>query len=145
MVVAVELDRQREALIKSGDTRSERWGSDSCLFLSVAEVAACTGLSTMTVYRRIRSGAWPSARSGRKHLIPRDFVEGLVAEMRATGQINFEQYGTRAWRERTREESSLPVRQFNAFLHALDDEIKSGRPVDVHAFAAEWLAERGAA
>ena len=48
--------------------------------LPVADVSARTGLSRWTIYRRISSGEWPSARSGRAHLIPRAFVEGLLAD-----------------------------------------------------------------
>lgn len=71
--------------------------ADPRLLLPVSEVAALLGLSTMTVYRRIRSGQWPSGRSGRKHLIPRNFVEGLLSEMRTGEQVNIEAYGAAAW------------------------------------------------
>ena len=71
--------------------------ADPRLLLPVSEVAALLGLSTMTVYRRIRSGQWPSGRSGRKHLIPRNFVEGPLDEMRTGEQVNIEAYGATAW------------------------------------------------
>ena len=70
--------------------------------LPVSEVAARTGLSRWTIYRRIRSGEWPSGRSGRKHLIPRAFVEGLVAEIESGHQIVAETYAT-TWRTHTNE------------------------------------------
>ena len=77
--------------------------ADPRLLLPVSEVAAVLGLSTMTVYRRIRSGQWPSGRSGRKHLIPRTFVEGLLAEMRTGAQVNIEAYGASSWPAKTGE------------------------------------------
>ncbi|MEV4672790.1 excisionase family DNA-binding protein [Actinomadura sp. NPDC049382] len=55
--------------------------------LPVADVSARTGLSRWTIYRRIRSGEWPSVRSGRKHLIPRPFVEGLLAASEGSCQV----------------------------------------------------------
>lgn len=55
--------------------------------LPVSDVTARTGLSRWTIYRRIRSGEWPSARSGPKYLIPRAFVEDLVADSEGGRQV----------------------------------------------------------
>jgi excisionase family DNA binding protein len=65
--------------------------------LPVSDVAARTGLSRWTIYRRIRSGEWPSGRSGRKHLIPAAFVDGLVAEIEKGRQVAVENYAATAW------------------------------------------------
>lgn len=87
----------------SPDTTDGAQQADPRLLLPVSEVAGLLGLSTMTVYRRIRSGQWPSGRSGRKHLIPRDFVEGLLAEMRTGRQVDAESYAATAWAAKTAE------------------------------------------
>lgn len=71
--------------------------------LPVSEVAARTGLSRWTIYRRIRSGEWPSGRSGRKHLIPRAFVEGLVSEIEGGRQVMVEGYAASEWLARPQE------------------------------------------
>lgn len=59
--------------------------------LPVSTVARKTNLSSMTVRRRVNSGAWPSVRSGRKILIPRAFVEGWLAFKTGT-QVVAEDY-----------------------------------------------------
>lgn len=71
--------------------------TDPRLLLTVAEVATMTGLSKWTIYRRIKSGAWPSGRSGRRHLIPRKFIEGLVTEIEAGRQVVVEGYAATSW------------------------------------------------
>lgn len=71
--------------------------------LPVSEVAARTGLSRWTIYRRIRSGEWPSGRSGRKHLIPRAFVEGLVSEIEGGRQVTVEGYAATTWLAKAQE------------------------------------------
>ncbi len=67
------------------------------LLVEVSEAARLLGLSKMTIYRRIRSGDWPSGRCGRKHLLPRAFVMGLVAEIASGRQVNADQYAATAW------------------------------------------------
>lgn len=66
-------------------------------FMGVSEVAGLLHLSTMTVYRRCRSGEWPSGRSGRKLLLPTAFVTGLVAEITNGRNVNAEQYAATNW------------------------------------------------
>jgi excisionase family DNA binding protein len=65
--------------------------------MEVAEVAALLRLSTMTVYRRCRSGEWPSGRSGRKLLLPAAFVTGLVAEITNGRNVVAEEYAATMW------------------------------------------------
>ena len=72
-------------------------GSDSRRLLPVTEVAGLLGLSKWTIHRRIRSGEWPSGRSGRKYLIPRAFVEGLIAEIEAGREVDAESYAATSW------------------------------------------------
>lgn len=69
--------------------------------LPVSEVARTLGLSPMTVRRRIKSGAWPSGRCGRKHLIPREFVEGLLDAFKNGRQVVAEDYAASAWPVKT--------------------------------------------
>lgn len=64
--------------------------------LPVSEVAARTGLSRWTIYRRINSGVWPSGRCGRNHLIPRAFIDGLLAAVESGRQVSFDDFG-RSW------------------------------------------------
>lgn len=71
--------------------------TDRRQLLPVSEVAARTGLSRWTIYRRIRSGEWPSGRSGRKHLIPSAFVDGLVAAIEGGRQVTAESYAATTW------------------------------------------------
>ncbi|MFF5261428.1 excisionase family DNA-binding protein [Actinomadura viridis] len=75
----------------------DRADGDRRLLLPVSEVAGLIGLSKWTIHRRIRSGEWPSGRSGRKYLIPRAFIEGLIAEIEAGRQVDAEGYAARAW------------------------------------------------
>lgn len=75
--------------------------ADTRLLLPVSEVAGLLGLSKMTIYRRIRSGAWPSGRCGRKHLIPHAFIAGLISEIAAGRQVVAEEYAAVAWPTRT--------------------------------------------
>lgn len=71
--------------------------ADPRRLLHVMDVVELTGISKWTIYRRIRSGEWPSGRSGRKHLIPRSFVDGLVAEIEAGRQVVVEGYAATSW------------------------------------------------
>jgi excisionase family DNA binding protein len=70
---------------------------DTRRLLPVSEVAGITGLSKWTILRRIHSGEWPSGRSGRKYLIPRSFVDGLVAEIEGGRQVVAEGYAATTW------------------------------------------------
>jgi excisionase family DNA binding protein len=72
-------------------------GKDRRQLLPVPDVEDRTGISRWTIYRRIHSGKWPSGRSGRQHLIPRAFVDGLVAEIEAGRQVNAEDYAAQVW------------------------------------------------
>lgn len=49
------------------------------LLLDVKEVAQLTGLSLSTIWREIRAGVIPTIRIGRRRLVPREFLENLVA------------------------------------------------------------------
>lgn len=86
--------------MQSASENSEQTGpipvhrADGGQLLPVSVVSARTNLSRWTIYRRIRSGEWPSGRSGRKHLIPRAFVDGLVAEIEAGRQVIAEDYAS---------------------------------------------------
>lgn len=63
------------------------------LLLSVTETSNMTGLSKITVRRRVNSGDWPGGRSGRKLLIPRAFVLDFVKAIESGTQlVNAESY-----------------------------------------------------
>lgn len=64
--------------------------------LSVTETALTLGLSKMTVTRKLKAGSWPSSRCGRKHLIPRAFVDGLVKAIESGRARTFEDFAS-AW------------------------------------------------
>ena len=55
-------------------------------FLTVQEVAELMRVSTMTVYRLVRSGDLPAVRFGRSYRIPESAVAAAV-ELPATGQV----------------------------------------------------------
>lgn len=82
---------------RSEQDTSQAHAQDRRQLLPVSEVAARTGLSRWTIYRRIRSGEWPSGRSGRKHLIPSAFVDGLVAAIEGGRQVTAEDYAATTW------------------------------------------------
>lgn len=48
-------------------------------FLTVAEVADLMRVSSMTVYRLVRSGELPAVRFGRSYRIPESAVQAAVA------------------------------------------------------------------
>lgn len=86
-----------ESMPEQSEHASDRLERDRRQLLPVSEVAARTGLSRWTIYRRIRSGEWPSGRSGRKHLIPRAFVDGLVSEIEGGRNVTAEGYAAATW------------------------------------------------
>lgn len=55
-------------------------------FLTVAEVADLMRVSSMTVYRMVRSGDLPAVRFGRSYRIPESAVEAAV-EVPASSQV----------------------------------------------------------
>jgi excisionase family DNA binding protein len=71
--------------------------ASAAAFMGVTETADLLGLSKMTVYRRCRSGEWPSGRSGRKLLLPTPFVLGLVAEITNGRNVVAEEYAATMW------------------------------------------------
>jgi excisionase family DNA binding protein len=71
------------------------------LLLSVTQTARMVNLSGMTVRRRIHSGAWPGGRSGRKLLVPRAFVDDLIAAIESGSElVNAESYAAQRAAER---------------------------------------------
>lgn len=64
----------------------------SPLFLTISEVAVLLGVSPMTVRRRVQAGAWPSGRCGGQHLILREFVDDVIAEVRAGNHPDFDEF-----------------------------------------------------
>lgn len=65
----------------NGQSQVDTPREDRRLLLPVKEVAPLIGISRWTIYRRIREGVWPTVRCGRKHGIPREFVDGLLTEI----------------------------------------------------------------
>jgi excisionase family DNA binding protein len=51
--------------------------------MTVQEAASRLGCSDMTIRRRISARQFPAVKNGRKSMIPRSFVERLLAEAEA--------------------------------------------------------------
>jgi excisionase family DNA binding protein len=51
--------------------------------MTVREAAECLGCSEMTIRRRIAARQFPAVRIGRKSMIPRSFVDRLLAQAEA--------------------------------------------------------------
>lgn len=60
--------------------------------MSVTETATMLSLSRMTVLRRIKSGAWPGGKTGRKYLVHRPFAVALAAEIGSGQNVNAERF-----------------------------------------------------
>lgn len=67
---------------------------DARELLPVAEVAKKLGISGMTVRRRIHSRAWPGIKFGRKLMLPRSFVEGLLLAINSGSRLSAEEFAT---------------------------------------------------
>lgn len=81
--------------------------ADLALLLSVTQTSAMTGVSKITVRRRLHAGEWPGGRIGRKLLVPRAFVLDLVAAIESGMElINAEAYAARRAAERQAEAAS---------------------------------------
>lgn len=72
--------------------------------MSVTETATMLSLSRMTVLRRIKSGAWPGGKTGRKYLVHRPFAQALAAEIGSGRNVDAEGFAA-AWMAR----NSAPV------------------------------------
>jgi excisionase family DNA binding protein len=57
-------------------------------FYSVTEAAKFLSVCRITIYRGINNGEIPSARLGRKVLIPAAFIDGLVSGAMSKKQSN---------------------------------------------------------
>ena len=68
---------QGEASMATGGARTF-WG-DGASLLTVAEVASAMRISTMTVYRLIKSGELPAVRVGRSYRVRGSAVEQYLA------------------------------------------------------------------
>lgn len=64
--------------------------------VSVAVTADAVGLSKITVLRRLKSGAWPGGKSGRKWLVSAPFVDALTTALTTTAQVDIEDFAA-AW------------------------------------------------
>ena len=67
--------------------------------MSVTETATMLSLSRMTVLRRIKSGAWPGGKTGRKYLVHRPFALALAAEIGSGQNVDAEDFAA-AWMAR---------------------------------------------
>lgn len=72
--------------------------------MSVTEAAVMLRLSRMTVLRRIKSGAWPGGRTGRKYLVHRPFAVALAAEYGSGRNVVAEDFAA-AWMARSTPEA----------------------------------------
>lgn len=67
--------------------------------MSVTETATMLSLSRMTVLRRIKSGAWPGGKTGRKYLVHKPFATALAAEIGSGRNVDVEGFAA-AWMAR---------------------------------------------
>lgn len=68
--------------------------------MSVSDAARMLGLSRITVLRRIKSGAWPGGRTGRKYLVNRPFAVSLAAEFGSGRNVDAEDFAA-GWMARS--------------------------------------------
>lgn len=78
------------------DTSGPGRTADRGALVSIAEAAMLLGVSKMTVRRRIHSKIWPSGRCGKKHLLPRSFIDGAVAAIEAGCGVDLDEFAA-AW------------------------------------------------
>jgi excisionase family DNA binding protein len=64
--------------------------------LTVRSVAAKLGCSEMTIRRRIYARQFPAVKIGRKTMVPREFVDELLAAASAGHTVVLEEFAT-AW------------------------------------------------
>ena len=65
----------------------------------MTETATMLSLSRMTVLRRIKSGAWPGGKTGRKYLVHKPFAVALAAEIGSGRNVDAEDFAA-AWMAR---------------------------------------------
>ena len=65
--------------------------------MTVQQAAELLGCSDMTIRRRIAARQFPAVKNGRKSMIPRSFVERLVAEAEAGHTVVVEE-AVEEWR-----------------------------------------------
>jgi len=81
----------------TGQIRFSRAGvPDGHPLMTVHQAARMLGCSDMTIRRRIDSRQFPAVRIGRKSMIPREFVEQLVAAAAAGQTVLLDEF-TREW------------------------------------------------
>ncbi len=68
--------------------------------ISIQEAAAMIGCSHMTIRRRVWARQFPAVQIGTKAVIPRAFVETLIADAMAGRTVVVEEYA-QAWAERS--------------------------------------------
>ena len=73
--------------------------------MTAQQAARLLSCSDMTIRRRIAARQFPAVKNGRKSMIPRSFVERLVAEAEA-GQTVVVEEAVEQWRERTPDRGS---------------------------------------
>ena len=79
-----------------GDMSSSPGRTTGGALVSITEAATLLGVSKMTVRRRIHSKSWPSGRCGKKHLLPRSFVDGAVAAIESGCGVDLDEFAA-AW------------------------------------------------
>lgn len=72
------------------------------LFVSVDYLATAIGVSRRKVIRAFHDGFIPGLKWDATYHLLREFVEGLIAEVKAGGQIHFAEYAA-SWRAKATE------------------------------------------
>ncbi|MGF1654291.1 MAG: excisionase family DNA-binding protein [Actinomycetales bacterium] len=92
----------------------------------MSRAAALLGCSDMTIRRRIAARQFPAVRIGRKSLVPRSFVEGLLAQAEAGRTVVVDELATE-WVDDTNHAALLDGEQGQARGGATGIERKASR------------------
>src|SRR5215213_9463411 len=87
--------------------RIERGGRPHPL-MTIHAAAQALGYSDMTIRRKIEARQFPAVKMGCKALVPRAFVEKLIADALAGKTVVVEEYAA-AWSEGPSERESAPA------------------------------------
>jgi excisionase family DNA binding protein len=68
--------------------------------ITIQEAAALLGCSGITIRRRVEARQFPAVKIGTKALVPRAFIEALVADAVAGRTVIVEEYA-QSWAERS--------------------------------------------
>lgn len=77
------------------------------MFFTAAEASELLRLDESTLYRHLRSGAFPGLKIGGRYVVPRAVIERLVADVLSTGRC----VDLSSWTDRWRREQQARIEQ----------------------------------